>query len=69
MSIRTSRSTGQWKEGSGGTNYRTGSDPRDGSQRVERTTPTGDGSHYHEISKASTDGKVKTVITADKNKR
>jgi hypothetical protein len=62
-------STGKWKDGSDGSQYRTGTDGRDGSQRVERLTPTPDGSHVHEISKASTDGQSKTIITADKNKR
>jgi hypothetical protein len=62
-------STGQWKDGSGGSKYRSGTDGRDGSQRIERLTPTADGGHAHEISKASTDGKVKTISTADKSKR
>jgi hypothetical protein len=62
-------STGKWKEGSGGSKYRSGRDGRDGSQKVERLTPTADGSHAHEISKASTDGKIKTISTADKGKR
>jgi len=62
-------STGSWKKGSGGTDYRVGSDGNDGSHRVERLTPTSDGSHFHEISKSSPDGKTKTIITADKNKR
>jgi hypothetical protein len=62
-------STGKWKDGSDGTQYRTGKDGRDGSQRSERLSPSGDGSHYHEISKSSPDGKTKTIITPDKNKR
>jgi hypothetical protein len=62
-------STGEWKDGSGGTQYRTGGDGKDGSQRSERLSPSGDGSHYHEIIKSSTDGRTKTIITSDKNKR
>jgi hypothetical protein len=60
---------GKWKEGSDGSKYRTGTDGKDGSHKVERLTPTPDGSHAHEISKASTDGGSKTIATADKNKR
>jgi hypothetical protein len=62
-------STGKWREGSDGSLYRSGTDGRDGSQRIERLTRTSDGSHAHEISKASTDGRVKTISTANKGKR
>lgn len=67
--MENTSSTGDWKEGSGGSQYRTGTDGRDGSYRTERLTPTSDGSHAHEIIKASTDGKVKTISTANKGKR
>jgi len=62
-------STGKWSEGSGGSQYRVGRDGRDGSQRAERLTPTSDGSHAHEIIKASTDGGVKSIHTANKGSR
>lgn len=68
-SVKNVSSTGKWKEGSDGSKYRSGTDGKDGSYKVERLTPTPDGSHSHEISKASTDGKSKTITTADKGKR
>ena len=49
--------------------HSTGTDGNDGSHKVERLTATPDGSHVHEIAKASTDGGLKTIITADKDKR
>ncbi|HZM02667.1 MAG TPA: hypothetical protein VFC44_06560 [Candidatus Saccharimonadales bacterium] len=67
--IKNVSSTGSWKEGSDGSKYRTGGDGKDGSYKVERLTPTPDGSHAHEISKASTAGGSKSIHTANKGKR
>ena|SRR5689334_20035624 len=62
-------SSGKWRTGTDGTKYRVGFDGKDGSYRVERLRFIPGGGHYHEIQKASGDGKLVSIHTADNNKR